>query len=804
PPQRFTIGINDDVTGLSLPVEADRFSEREDVTTAILVGLGSDGTVGAAKNACKIAADRPGGAVHVQGYFVYDSKKSGAVTISHLRFADERLNAPWLIDRADYVGIHQFSLLERHDLFGRATDGATVVLNSPHGPAGTWQRLPGDARRHIVERDLRVHVIDASSVSREAGLGGIVSTVMLTCFVNLAALAGDASDTAAASRAIKSRIEADYGKLGESVLRPNRAAVDATLEHLRALEVPTSTTVPEDTDRVQLVTADAPDFVAEVTAEMMAGRGDSLPVSVFPPDGTYPPGTTRWEKRGIAFEVPSWEPELCIDCGKCAAICPHAAVRTKAYEPDLLHDAPAAMQSKEAKFFEGHRLTVQVFPDDCTGCGLCVEICPARSRSELKTKALNMVDRAGVLDAQRVSSEYFGTLPDAPPEAADPLTTRGVQLREPLFEFSGACSGCGETPYLKLLTQVAGDHMVVANATGCSSIYGANLPTTPWKSDQQGRGPAWSNSLFEDNAEFGLGIRLALDQRAETAKRLTAELGAVIGDELVSMLAGAPQTSDAERAAQRERVAELRRRLDGHDDPRAATLSSLADDLVDTEVWIVGGDGWAYDIGFGGLDHVLASGHDINVLVMDTEGYSNTGGQASKATFRAAVAKFASGGKEQRKKDLGMLAAGYGNVYVAQVAIGSNDLQATRAITEAQSYEGPSLVLAYSHCIAHGIDMTKGAEHQKMAVKSGYWPLWRYDPRHAHRGDHPLRLDSRAPSVSFAEFARSQARFSLLERTNPKAAERLFALAQHDIDERWNLYEQMGEMERWADDEVTP
>ena len=802
PPHRFTVGINDDVTGLSLPVDPERFEELPGVSTAILVGLGSDGTVGAAKNAAKIYALHRGGSGHPQGYFVYDSKKSGAVTVSHLRFASDTQDRPWLIDRADYLGIHQFGLLESHDLLGRAAHGATIVINSPHGADGTWERLPADAQRHILERDLRVFTVDAATVSREAGLGGIVSTVMLTCFVELAGLL-DTGDEAAAAEAIKAAIEVDYGKLGDAVLRPNYAAVDAALQHLHPMDVPEGAE-PDDTRERLRVPSSAPEFVQKVTAELMADRGDSLPVSAFPPDGTYPPGTTRWEKRGRAAEVPSWEPELCIDCGRCAAICPHAAVRVKAVEPGLLEDAPGSLPSKDSKFFDGLKLSIAVFPDDCTGCGLCVEICPARSREELRRKALNMVDRLEVLEGQRSASEFFTTLPEDPPEAADPLTTRGVQLAEPLFEFSGACSGCGETPYLKLLTQVAGDHMVVANATGCSSIYGGNLPTTPWKADAEGHGPAWSNSLFEDNAEFGLGLRLAIDQRAATAQRLLGELASELGDDLATALSEAPQEDRGERRAQRERVAELRRRLEGNDDPRAASLRVLADDLVDTAVWIVGGDGWAYDIGFGGLDHVLASGENVNVLVMDTEGYSNTGGQASKATFRSAVAKFASGGKEQRKKDLGMLAAGYGNVYVAQIAIGSNDLQATKAISEAQSYDGPSLVLAYSHCIAHGIDMSKGAAHQKTAVKSGYWPLWRYDPRHAHRGDHPLRLDSKAPSVPFAEFARSQTRFSLLERTNPPAAERLFALAQHDIDERWNLYEQMGEMERWADDEVTP
>ncbi len=799
----FTVGITDDVTRLSLDYDPDRFEESMDVRRAVLVGLGSDGTVGAAKNACKIVSETRG--EHAQGYFVYDSKKSGAVTVSHLRFAERRLDAPWLIRGAHYVGIHQFSLLDRLDVLELAAPGATVVINSPHGAEWTWAHLPSEVQAQIRDRELAVHVIDAAKVSREAGLGGIVSTVMLTCFVELAGLVSSTgSDQQEAAAAIKAAIERDYGKLGESVLRPNYAAVDAALGYLEPMNVPAEDEVEPGQARSALVGPDAPDFIQRVTAELMAGHGDKLPVSAFPPDGTYPLGTTKYEKRAIAAEVPVWEPDLCIDCGKCAVICPHAAVRTKAYKPESLAGAPASFLAKDAKFFDGHKLTVQVYPDDCTGCGLCVEVCPARSREKLKVKALNMVEWADAAGAQREATGFFEALPDTPPAEADPLTTRGIQLREPLFEFSGACSGCGETPYLKLLTQVAGDHMVVANATGCSSIYGGNLPTTPWAKNSNGRGPAWSNSLFEDNAEFGLGIRLALDQRTATARRLVGELGSVIGDDLATGLLHADQSDDAGRGAQRERVAALQAALRDSGEPGAATLRTLADDLVDTAVWIVGGDGWAYDIGFGGLDHVLASGHNVNVLVMDTEGYSNTGGQASKATFRSAVAKFASGGKEQRKKDLGMLAAGYGNVYVAQIALGSNDLQSVRAIQEAQAYEGPSLVLAYSHCIAHGIDMGRGAEYQKLAVKSGYWPLWRFDPRHAHRGDHPLRLDSKAPSVPFSEFAMSQTRFSLLQRTNPTAAERLFALAQHDIDERWNLYEQIGEMERWADDEVTP
>jgi pyruvate-ferredoxin/flavodoxin oxidoreductase len=809
---RRTVGIVDDVGGLSLPVDADRFEDPAATLRAVLIGLGSDGTVGAAKNACRIVAEQRG--EHAQGYFVYDSKKSGAVTVSHLRLSREPIEAPWLIRHADYVGVHQFSLLERHDLLSLAAPGATVVINSPYGPSGTWERLPAAAQEQILRAGLEVHVIDAAALSREVGLGGIVSTVMLTCFVEMAGLLPSEE----AADAIKEAIARDYAKLGEAVLRPNRRAVDASLTHLAPLEIPEGADRRLAAPAPPLVPASAAEHVRRVTAELMAGRGDRLPVSVFPLDGTYPVGTARYEKRGIAATVPQWVPELCIDCAKCAAICPHAAIRLKVYDPDLIATAPPSWQSKPSKFFTAadpggeerpQALTVLVFADDCTGCGLCVEVCPARAKEQVKHKALNMVERHEVLEADRAAVEHFLDLPADPPPDADPLTTRGVQLREPLFEFSGACAGCGETPYLKLLTQVCGDHMVVANATGCSSIYGGNLPTTPWTADAAGRGPAWSNSLFEDNAEFGLGLRLAIDHRRATALRLVGELAGagVVPEHLAAALLEpargvGPVEVERDRLRHDALVEELRTVLSLRDEPAARRALDVSEDLRRTVVWIVGGDGWAYDIGFGGLDHVLATGHDVNVLVMDTEGYSNTGGQASKATFRAAVAKFASGGKDQRKKDLGMLAAGYGNVYVAQIAMGANDLQAVRAVQEAVSYPGPSLVLAYSHCIAHGIDMRLGAHHQHMAVRSGYWPLWRYDPRHAHRGDHPLRIDSRAPSVPFVEFARTQARFSLLERANPAAAAHLFALAQHDIDERWHLYEQLGEMERWADDEV--
>jgi pyruvate-ferredoxin/flavodoxin oxidoreductase len=802
PRPRFTVGITDDVTGLSLPVERDRFDDHDGVLQAVLVGLGSDGTVGAAKNACHIAAEQSGR--FAQGSFVYDSKKSGAVTVSHLRFADERIEEPWLIRGADYVGVHQYTLLDRMDVLELARPGATVVINSPHGPDGTWDRLPREVQQQIIDQHLVVHVIDAHGLSRRVGLGGIVSTVMLTCFVELAGLLPrDRANTA-----IKDALVDMYGDLGDAVMQPNFDAVDAAPGHLEPLV--RSATVADGRPRTAPVPPDAPDFVQRVTAQLMAGRGDLLPTSAFPPGGTFPVGTARYEKRGIAVDIPRWDTELCIDCGKCAMVCPHAAIRTKAVVPDALAGAPASFRSKDTTHVEGHRYIVQVFPDDCTGCGMCVEVCPARDRSALRHKALDLVPRAEHLVDDRADVAFFLDLPDDPPPGVDGSTTRGSQLRLPLLEFSGACAGCGETPYLKLMTQLFGDHVLVANATGCSSIYGANLPTTPWTAGADGRGPAWSNSLFEDNAEFGLGMRLALDQRRATAHRLVTELADVIGADLAAALSPTLSTTlpadgadpDQARAGRRALVTQLREVLAGRTDGASRTLQAVADDLVGTDVWIVGGDGWAYDIGFGGLDHVLASGADVNVLVLDTEGYSNTGGQASKATFRSAVAKFASDGKHSRKKDLGMLAAGYGNVYVAQVAVGANDLQTVRAFREAASYPGPSLILAYSHCIAHGIDMSKGAEHQKQAVKSGYWPLWRYDPRHAHHGDHPLRLDSRAPTVPFADFARTQTRFSLLERANPAEADRLFALAQHDIEERWNLYEQMGELERWSDDEV--
>ncbi|HEX5616165.1 MAG TPA: pyruvate:ferredoxin (flavodoxin) oxidoreductase, partial [Acidimicrobiia bacterium] len=726
PRRRFTVGIVDDVTGTSLPALPDP-TTGHDLTTAVFYGLGSDGTVGANKSSVKILTQQPGR--FAQGYFVYDSKKAGAVTVSHLRFGSAPIDAPYLITEADFVAVHQFALFDRMDLLAVARPGATVLVNSPYSPDATWDRLPREAQTQILEGGLRVFVIDAYRLTRDVGLAGYVSTVLQTCFFELAGVLPRAD----AAAAIKAAIRDTYGTLGDAVIGPNDAAVDAALGELRELDVVGR--VADGRPRPQPVPDDAPEFVRRVTAQMLAGRGDLLPVSAFPVDGTFPMGTARYEKRGIAIDIPIWDPELCIDCGKCSIVCPHAAIRTSVFDPAVFA-APESFLHKPAKDKDaaGLRYVVQVAPDDCTGCGMCVEVCPAHSKEAVRRRAIEMAPRVEHAERERARFATFLTIPEPDPTLAKATTVRGTQLRTPLFEFSGACAGCGETPYVKLLTQLFGDRVLVANATGCSSIYGGNLPTTPWTAGADGRGPAWANSLFEDNAEFGLGMRLALDSRRDTALRLLRSLASEVGTELVdAIVAGVSgdSTDEAAVAQQRERVAALRVRLAGRTDPDAVALRALADDLVVRAVWIVGGDGWAYDIGFGGLDHVLASGRDVNVLVLDTECYSNTGGQASKATPRGAVAKFASGGRTTRKKDLGMLAAAYGNVYVAQVAMGANDLQTVRAFSEAASFPGPSIIIAYSHCVAHGIDMAQGMGHQRDAVKSGAWPLFRYDPRHA-------------------------------------------------------------------------
>ncbi len=786
PRRHFTVGIVDDVSGTSLDVDRDAWQEPADVVRAVFYGLGADGTVGANKNSVKIIGEHTD--LWAQGYFVYDSKKSGSWTTSHLRFGPRPIESSYLVRKANFVACHQFGFLAQRDLLGVAAPGAAFLLNSPYPAEEVWARLPVEVQRQILDKDLDLWVVDGHGVAREAGLGGRINTVLQTCFFALSGvLPRDEAITA-----IKGAIRSTYGKRGPAVLERNFAAVDAALEALAQVKVPA--TLEGDAHVRAPVPAAAPDFVQRVTARIIAGDGDLLPVSALPVDGTFPMGTAKWEKRSIADEIPIWDPEICIDCARCALVCPHAAIRMKVFEPGALAGAPEGFLAKEwtDRKDPGKLMTIQVAPDDCTGCGVCVSICPAKSKEVAAHKAIDMLPIGDHLARERDNFDFFLALPEADRTALRPDTVKGSQMLEPLFEFSGACAGCGETPYLKLLTQLFGDRIVVANATGCSSIYGGNLPTTPWAANRDGLGPAWSNSLFEDNAEFGLGMRLAFDAQAAAARHLLESVRSQLGDDLVDGLLGADQSDEAGIAAQRQRVADLRARIAGQgwDD-----LDAVADALVRTGVWIVGGDGWAYDIGFGGLDHVLATGRDVNVLVLDTEVYSNTGGQASKATPRAAVAKFAAGGKPTGKKDLGMLAMAYGGVYVAQIAMGANMTQTVKAFAEAEAHPGPSLIIAYSPCIAHGIDMTDQMGHQKLASETGYWPLYRYTPTPDPDG-HPFHLDSRTPSKQFKEFAMSEARFAMLARANPDESARLIAQAQADIDERWRLYSQMVDVER--------
>jgi len=790
PRKHFTVGIHDDVTRMSLAWEPEWSTEPPDVRRAVFFGLGSDGTVSANKNSVKILGEDA--ELWAQGYFVYDSKKSGATTVSHLRFGPRPIDSSYLIREASFVACHQFDLLFKLDVLGLAGKGATFLLNSRFDAASVWGELPLEVQQAIVDKKLRFYVVDADAVAREAQLGNRINTVLQTCFFALA----DVLPREEAIARIKESIEKSYGKRGEAVLRRNYAAVDAALAGMAEVKVPSKAT---STRRLRPpVPEAAPDFVKRVTALMMEGKGDLLPVSALPVDGTFPTDTARWEKRSIAQEIPIWDPAVCIECALCALVCPHAAIRVKAYEPAALAGAPEGFQSRAwtQNDLPGHKLTVQVFPDDCTGCGVCVDVCPARSKEVAKHKAIDMMPKPDHLERERAGAAFFLSLPELARERVKHDTVKGSQLLEPLFEFSGACAGCGETPYIKLITQLFGDRLLVANATGCSSIYGGNLPTTPWSQNREGRGPAWSNSLFEDNAEFGLGMRLAVDQLKGYAEVLLRGLGGQIGDELVQAILAAKQDHEPEILEQRKRVAELRARLAGIDAPEAEWLADVSDSLVRKSVWIVGGDGWAYDIGFGGVDAALASGRDLNLLVLDTEVYSNTGGQASKATPRGAIAKFAAGGKLSGKKDLGMIAMAYGNVYVAQIAIGANPAQTVKALEEAEAWRGPSIVIAYSHCIAHGIQMSTAMTHQKEAVGTGYWPLWRYDPRLSDQGKHPFRLDSAKPRAPFKEFAMKEARFALLDMANPKQAERLMLLAQKDIDSRWAYYEQLAGLDR--------
>jgi pyruvate-ferredoxin/flavodoxin oxidoreductase len=783
PRAHFTIGIHDDVAETSLAYDPSFSTEDPANVRAIFYGLGADGTVGANKSSIKIIGEQTDH--YAQGYFVYDSKKSGSMTVSHLRFGPRPIHATYLISRATFVACHQFSFLERLDVLREAEPGAVFLLNSPYGPEAVWDHLPRTIQRQIIDKGVRMFVVDANRVAREAGMAGRVNTVMQTCFFAISGVLPRAESIAAIKRAIGKA----YGRRGEAVVRRNWEAVDAALAHLFEVEVPAAVT--SRTDLRPPVPPEAPGFVQRVTARMIAGQGDALPVSALPADGTYPSGTARWERRGIAAEIPVWDEALCIQCGKCVLVCPHAVIRAKVYAPAELVGAPATFKSAPARWreFSEARFTLQVSPRDCTGCSLCVEVCPAKSKSEARHRAIDMMERPPRDATEAANWEFFLALPDPDRHALNRSQVKDVQLLQPLFEFSGACAGCGETPYLKLLTQLFGDRMVVANATGCSSIYGGNQPTTPWTVNREGRGPAWANSLFEDNAEFGLGMRIALDKQAEYARELVRRLGSRLGD-LGPALLEADQSSDAGVESQRERVARLKRALEGLGEPETRELLSVADGLVQRTVWIVGGDGWAYDIGYGGLDHVLASGQNVNILVLDTEVYSNTGGQMSKATPRAAVAKFAAGGKQTAKKDLALMAMAYGNVYVARVAMGGSDAQTLRAFREAEAYPGPSLIIAYSHCIAHGYDLRHGMDQQKAAVLSGHWPLFRYNPALAREGRPALELDSKAPSLPLQKYAYNETRYTMLAHSDPETARRMLERAQEDVLARWRLYEQ--------------
>ncbi|MEX2550669.1 MAG: pyruvate:ferredoxin (flavodoxin) oxidoreductase [Nitriliruptoraceae bacterium] len=820
PKRRFTVGIIDDVGQTSLEVDRAFALPRLDRdVAAIFHGLGSDGTVGAAKNTAKILAEHTGR--FSQAYFVYDSKKSGAVTASHLRVSEAPIDSTYLVEKADIVAVHQFGMLEKLDVLREARPGGIVLLNAPFPPDQVWQRLPEDVQRTIIDRELELHVIDGHGIARSVKLGGRINTVMQTAFF----LVTGVLPREDALEAIRYAVRTTYGDAGEKVVSRNLEAVDAAADAIHQVEVPGEVNslitrvdpIARALELRPIERDDVPAFVERVTARVLAGEGDLLPVSALPVDGTFPTGTARYEKRSIAPEIPTWDPDICIDCGKCAIVCPHAAIQIKVFDPEHLEGTPDSYLSKPFKdrSMEGMQLTVQVAPDDCTGCGVCVETCPAVSRTDVGHKAIDMTpvdellvsgngdggdagEERTILDLERERFKAFEAVPY--PDRADIRqdTVKHTQTLQPLFEYSGACAGCGETPYLKLMSQLFGDRSVIANATGCSSIYGGNLPTTPWGTNADGRGPAWSNSLFEDNAEFGLGIRVAIDEVRDVALHLLHQLASEVGDDLIAALATADQSDEAGLKDQRDRVVELRRRLDGVNGERGAMarhLATIAGTLVRRDVWIVGGDGWAYDIGFGGLDHVMASGADVNILVLDTEVYSNTGGQASKATSRGAVAKFATAGKGTPKKDLGAFAMQYGYVYVAKIALGANEMQTLRAMREAEAWPGPSLLLAYSTCIAHGVDMRNSMNQMDLAVKTGYWPLFRYHPGEEEHAQ-PFKLDSKAPKQPVSDFLESEGRFGVLARTHPERAAELAILAQADVDERWRYYEQLAGIER--------
>jgi pyruvate-ferredoxin/flavodoxin oxidoreductase len=784
PIRHFTVGITDDVSRTSLPVDPEFDIEPPDVLRAVFFGLGSDGTVGANKNSIKIIGE--GTDRWVQGYFVYDSRKAGAMTISHLRMSPRPIRSASLIRRAGFLACHQFDFLDRYDVLEYAAPGGIFLLNAPAAADRVWNELPREAQRQILDKRLRFYVIDAYRVADDAGLGRRINTIMQTCFFSLSGIL----PIERAMAEIKQAIEETYGKWGADTVQKNLAAVDQALAHLHEVRLPDHVTATRAF--APLVPAEAPDLVKTVTALMLAGKGDWLPVSAFPVDGTWPVGTAKWDKRNLAQEIPVWDPAICIQCNKCAMVCPHAAIRAKVYAPAALTGAPSAFKAVDYKAheFPGFRYTIQVAPEDCTGCNLCVMVCPAKDKSNPKHKAIDMQPQRPLREVERNNYAFFLQLPEADRTIVKP-DVKGIQFLEPLFEYSSACPGCGETPYLKLLTQLFGDRALIANATGCSSIYGGNLPTTPYSVNRDGRGPAWSNSLFEDNAEFGFGFRLALDQHSEQARALLSRLAPQLGTTLVDELLQDDRHSEAGLAAQRQRVAVLKQTLSALASPEARRLRTLADYLVRKSVWIVGGDGWAYDIGYGGLDHVLAMGQDVNILVLDTEVYSNTGGQQSKATPLGAAAKFAAAGKATPKKDLGLLAMTYGTAYVARIAFGGKDTQTVRAFQEAESYPGPSLLIAYSPCIAHGYDLKFGIDQQKLAVESGYWPLYRFDPRRLDKGEPPLQLDSVPSRSDLTQFMRNETRFRIVEHQDPERFRELVAAAQRHNAYRTALYQQL-------------
>lgn len=795
PKNHFTIGIHDDVTNTSLQFNGDPIEREGKTVEAVFFGLGSDGTVSANKNSIKIIGENTD--YHVQGYFVYDSKKSGAMTTSHLRFGEKPIRSTYLIKEADFVACHQHTFLDKFDMLKYAKQGATFLLNAPRPKDQVWDFLPREVQEQIIKKGLKFYCIDAYQAARESGVGDRINTVMQACFFGISNIL----DRETAILQIKEAIQKTYGKKGREIAESNYRAVDNALANLFEVDVPAADsgadTITSDRSMRSIVPEEAPEFVQKVIAEIIAGQGDDLPVSAFPVDGTFDSGTSQWEKRNISQQIPVLDPDICIQCSKCVMVCPHAVIRVKAYDESHLETAPESFKYMDAKGREWPdqtKVSIQVSPEDCTGCELCVEVCPVKNKEEVGLKALNMDWVDPLMEQEKENWDFFLDLPEYDRTKLNTGTVKESQYLEPLFEFSGACSGCGETPYIKLATQLFGDRMVAANATGCSSIYGGNLPTTPWAKNADGLGPAWSNSLFEDNAEFGLGFRITIDKQREQARELLKKMNGSVPEDLVKNILEADQSSELGILDQRKRVKELKEILGNLDSPESQMLESLADYLVSKSVWIIGGDGWAYDIGYGGLDHVLASGRDVNILVLDTEVYSNTGGQRSKATPLGAVAKFAAGGKESPKKDLGMMAVSSGHAYVARVAMGANDKQVLKAMMEAEKYPGPSLIIAYSHCIAHGYNMKYGLNQQKLAVESGYWPLFRYNPTLAEEGKNPFQLDSRAPKIPFKEYAYNEMRYLMLSKSNPKTAKALMERAQEEVNNRWKLYEKMEHM----------